>query len=207
MHRTACLTASLASALCFGGASAQLTAEFVLVANGVELLDFATGGPIASDIYAFELHNATGHDIRTFELGFSGSFLNNGAQTSLPSGSFPEIGPHWLADSFFVTPEDMPVYFVNPVDTIDELSSPGATSLGAANIWVPDGTSSVLALLTVEAGSTPLNFADNVFAADAVVDSQIVAIDPATSFVTVIPEPASAALLTGLGLMAVRRRR
>ena len=204
---TLSLTAPTASA-------ANLFASFDLVETNIATFDSVTfsAGPNV-DVYHFSICNSFVNDVTAFELSLSGPFVNQNPSAALTfqaGTDLPMLGPHVVAESFFVLPEGFSANDVLAVNTTDgngllasTYTLPGTISLADA------GERTVVAVLSVPTG--PLLDAFNNSTGRGAVYGQfegIFALEPLNSLPEgCLPEPSTALLcLIGMAGIVVRRR-
>ncbi|MEM9295025.1 MAG: hypothetical protein AAGA57_04410 [Planctomycetota bacterium] len=184
----ACTAATFASA----SASAQVVGEFVLIEDDLVALNGT------ADIWAYRVTNDTASDIRTMRLEFTGDFISGAASLAKdPFISNPAPGLFLLETWFVGNGNATPI----GIDIIDDGTTlAGDIGIAAPNVYIPAGTTGTAAIFSVAPDAPPLTRADNFVSGSVVIDGQTVPIPK------IIPEPASAALLT-LALPIVARRR
>jgi hypothetical protein len=181
-----------------------------LAASDVATFDTSTFSPgPAVDVYHVSLCNCLSTAIGSLEARFVGDFVNNESVLGLTfkeTPDLPMLGPNIIADTYFVTNEDLSsLLALQPVDDGSTLYA-AYTFAGAAEV-VPVNEERVIAVLTVLAGSPALTSANVDLLRTAV--GGVFGPDPvfgAGPF-TCIPEPTTC-VLAGLALVgpAARRR-
>jgi len=202
----ALMMATTIAAVGLAGAAqaAPLEGRFVLVGSSAQGsfdgVEFVETSPF--DIYEFQVTNNTGQNLFTFQnLVFQGDFLQGASSAKLGAelaadpfdGFIP--GTQLTPDTFFTDDNAAPSSPSGIVDTASELSSVSVGILGQP--WIVDGATEAIALFSVPAG-TPVGL-DTFVSGGGTTGSVLTPI-------TVIPEPASMALL-GLGGLALLRRK
>jgi hypothetical protein len=181
--------------------AAPLRGSLVKSESNVATFDpniFAPGPAI--DIYHVVIENPNASATTSVGLTLDGSFINLGAPavSFRNSAALPTLGPNKVAESFFVIPADKTtaqVLAVNTEDTAGVLST-SFTIQGGANL-IPAGGSSILAVLSVAAGSpepSQLNWTGNG------------AVNGVLEAIQFIPEPTTC-VLAGLALVGAAARR
>jgi hypothetical protein len=186
-----------------GAQAAPLEGEFVLVGSSAQGTfngtSFVRTNPF--DIYEFRVTNQTGQNLFTFQnLVFSGQFLQTGnaivkqgTQLGLdPFDAFIPGTTELTPDTFFTDNNAAPVSPTIIVDSSSQLSSVAIGILGQP--WIVNGQTEALAVFSVVQG-TSVNFVSGGGTTGSVLTP-----------ITIVPEPASVAMLTLGGLMMLRRR-
>ncbi len=193
----------VAATASFASASTVL-GTIVQVETNIATFDPNTFGPGPNvDVFQLVVSNPHAGGATSVELAITGSFvnLNAGAALTFKAGTdLPTLGPNTVGESFFVVPDGFTAGDILGVNTSDDGSTLASSyTLPGTTPFVPGDGQAVLAVLSVETGSTTaLALAQGTVG--------VVAIDGELHTLSFIPEP-STAILAMLGLVGVAARR
>lgn len=166
------------------------------------------------DVYHVTICNCTSSPVAAIRARFQGDFVNNPTpygfvQSFRETAELPMFGPYTIADSFFVVGEgNARALLPAPGQTIDN----GGVLAASYTLWgppprlVPARSERVIAVLSVAAGTRPIN-RGVVIELDAAIKSGFQTLFPFTPGTPCIPEPATCVLsgLASVGFAARRR--
>ena len=140
--------------------AAPLIGSIDLVETNIPTFDPVsfTGGPNI-DVYHVSMCNPNVGDVTVLDLSFPGVYENRSpsALTFKAGTDLPMIGPHTIAETFFVLPEGFSANDVVALDTEDSSSllKSGYLLHGPFSLIGGGQSTSVIAVLSVPTGTTP----------------------------------------------------